>query len=259
MNPELETPEEDFAGGIEHQQNGVDPTKAKPEADPNLELRSAMAELAGTVKSFATASTPKAADPVLTEEQKAELWAIYNPEKSKPDFMKKFFRLNPEATPEEIKEAKELFADMQQGLVKQAIVGSRNIASQEFQKMRQEFAPILEYVAQARAEQTKNRFYEGYSSLNDPRYAKVIDATARLLAGQNFDSEASYFKALAEGAAETIKGVLPEFALDAKTTKPAANAPRLPRTSAGGTGGSGGGGSKEKAGSSDDDSGSIQW
>ena len=99
------------------------------------------------------------------------------------------------------------------------------------------------YVSKQNAEGTKTRFYSSFPGLSEPRYAKVIAATAKDLATQNFADESAYFKALAEGAAETIKAVLPEFDLGAKTaTQPkAGTSPRLPRTSAGGTGGTGGG------------------
>ena len=131
---------------------------------------------------------------------------------------------DPNEVQSSIAERKALFAEMQKGLVKQAIVGSRNLFQQEIQKLREEYAPLQEHYSQQRAEQTKSRFFKSYEGLSDPKFEKVVQATARLLGDKTFDSEESYFKALAEGAAETIKGILPDFDLGAtgnETKKPA--------------------------------------
>src|SRR4051812_40029412 len=101
-------PNTDVVDELEHEdgivEGGEDTTTATTTTDKPDELRKAMAELATTVRTIAT---PKEKDdePALTEEQKAELWAVYNPEASRKDFFKKFFRMNPEATPEEVTEA----------------------------------------------------------------------------------------------------------------------------------------------------------
>lgn len=238
MTAELEDPNLDDTD-LDDGSPEVEPKVSKPESHD--ELKAAMAELAGTVKTLAT---PKEApEPELTQEQKNELWAVYNPEATRKDFMKKFFRLNPDATPEEETEARDLFKEMQQGLMKQAVTGSRNLMQIELSKRDEKLARLEEYVSKQNAEQTKTRFYTQFASLSDPRYAKVIAATAKELASGTFADEASYFKALAEGAAETIKGIIPEFDLGASQTKTksAGTSPRLPRTSVGGTGGTGGG------------------
>ena len=240
-------------------------TTQQDAAPANNELSNAVKELSTNFRSFAeSAKQPtQQQEPELTDEQKNELWAVYNPTKSRADFIQKFFRLNPEATPDQINEAKELFADLQKGLVKQSIVGARNLAQAEYAKMRQEFGPALEFVAQARAQATRDRFFSANESLKDPKFSKVIDATARTLADKTFASEAEYFKALADGAAETIKAVLPDFELSPKQKQQqqrSASTPRLPRTSVGGSGGAGnGGGDTDKGGSSDDDSSSLSW
>ncbi len=102
--------------------------KAKTEND---EMRAALAELAGTVNKIVAPKEKEAAP--LTPQQEKEYWALFDPEESKPDFMKKWFRMNPEATEDEIKEAREMWKHMQEGIVKQAVVGSRRIAAQEFE------------------------------------------------------------------------------------------------------------------------------
>ena len=225
--------------------DGAEEPKAPvtPPTGTNDDLKAAMAELAGTVTKLAM---PKAElEKELTQDQKDELWAVYNPKKDKPDFMRKFFRLNPEATLEEEKEAEDLFKSMQTGLMRQAVTGARNLMQIELAKRDEQLASLQEYVSKQNAEQTKSRFYSQYEGLSESRYAKVIAATAKELATQTFKDESSYFKALAEGAAETIKGIIPEFVLGAGQTnknKSAGTSPRLPRTSAGGTGGAGGGG-----------------
>lgn len=207
----------------------------------NDDLRAAMTELAGIVKGQ-VAPKKEEKEPELTQEQKDEFWAVYNPEKKDPKFLDKFFRLTEDMTPEQKAEFKALFADLQQGLVKQSVVGARNLMQIELAKLREEFAPAQEYISEARAERTRGRFFEKYETLKDPRYAKIIAITAKDLSSREFANEAEYFKALAEGAAETIAGVEPTFALGAaKTKQTPGTTPRLPRTSVGGTGGAGGG------------------
>jgi len=104
----------------------------------------------------------------------------------------------------------------------------------------QEYGPLREYVEEQKREATRGRFYGTYQALDDQKYQKIIDATARALDNKVFADEAEYFKALAEGAAESIKAILPEFDLGAKpTTKTPGKTPKLPRTSAGGGGGAG--------------------
>lgn len=242
-------------------------TPAAPAApDP---MKAAMAELAQTMKGLAT---PKTVERQPTKEEIDEFWGVYNPEKTNPDFFKKWMRLQADMDPNEaqtsIAERKALFAEMQQGLVKQSLIGSRNLMQQELAKIREEFAPMNDYVSQQRAEATRSRFFESYPALATKteegklQFASLIDATARVLSDRkDFQNEEQYFKALAESAAGTIKGVLPTFDLGAKPQpKSAMTSPRLNRSSAGGTGGSGGGGgATSKKGKSDDDSDSIQW
>lgn len=212
-----------------------DSKEAKP--DPNAELRSAMTELAGTVRDIAK---PKEKEPELTPEQKSELWAIYDPEKTNKDFMKKFWKLNPDATPEEVAEAKSMWSAMQQGLVKQAVVGSMNLTKSELKKMRDEYGPALEYIQQARAKETRSRFDGAYPSLADVKYNKFVQVNAKLLEGKTFKDEDEYFKVLAESTAESIKAINADFDLGKKPeTKPAGSAPKLSRTSVGGQGGTG--------------------
>lgn len=207
---------------------------------PTDDLRAAMTELAGIVKGQVT---PKDTAPAeLTQDQRDELWAVYNPEKKDPKFLDKFFRLTEDMTPEQKAEFKTLFADLQQGLVKQSVVGARNLMQIELSKLREEFDPAQEYISEARAERTRGRFFDKYETLKDSRYAKIIAITAKDLSSREFANEGAYFKALAEGAAETIAGVEPTFALGAaKTKQTPGTTPRLPRTSVGGTGGAGGG------------------
>jgi hypothetical protein len=219
----------------------VHETPETEKTPPTDDLRAAMTELAGIVKGQ-VAPKKDDAPAELTQEQKDELWAVYNPEKKDPKFLDKFFRLTEDMTPEQKAEFKTLFADLQQGLVKQSVVGARNLMQIELAKLREEFAPAQEYISEARAERTRGRFFDKYESLKDPRYAKIIAITAKDLSSREFKDEGEYFKALAEGAAETIAGVEPTFALGAaKTKQTPGTTPRLPRTSVGGTGGAGGG------------------
>lgn len=223
-----------------------------PEPKPVTEdaLARAMESLAGKISPREPA---RSAEPELTEEQKREMWAVYDPKKGRADFMKKFFRLNPDASAEEEAEAEGLFADMQKGFVKQAIVGSRNIMLPELEKLRQEFAPLQEYISQRKQEELRGRFYKEYPALEDERYGAVIDAVASGMRNREFKSEKEFFKAVAEAAAGSIRKLVPDFDLGKTQTKPAGTAPRLPRTSAGGTGGVGAGKSTGSGKASDDD------
>lgn len=264
---EEETQEETFVESVEEKKEEQQEEKKgqqqqeEKKDDPNAELRSAMADLAGTVKDLAK---PKEEKTELTEEQKNELWAVYDPEKTQKDFMRKFFRMNPEATEDEVKEARGLFGDIQKGFVRQAVVSSRNIMDVELDKMREEFEgvvkPLREFYETTRARETQERFNEVYPGLDDPKFEKIVKAQAKLIADEKFKTEDEYFKALAEGAAETIKGVIPEFDL-AKPAKTAATSPKLPRSRVGGSGGLGEGKTKpeEKKGKVEDDADTLDW
>jgi hypothetical protein len=240
---------------VEEQPQGTEEGAAPKETD---ELKSALAELTKTVQTGFAKPKEEGKEAELTEEQKEEFWAIYNPEKSQKDFFKKWFRLNPEATQEELDEVKALWADAQKGLVRQAVVGSRNITMSEIEKLRAELKPALDYYSTAKAAETRTRFYDSYPSLKDEKYEKVVAATARTLADKSYDTEEEYFKDLAEKSAEAIKGLIPTFDLGAKPKqKPTGTTPRVPRTSVGGTGGTGAGtgqGGPKKTGSGDIDS-----
>lgn len=245
---------------------GAPATTQKPD-----ELKTALTELAKTVGGMARDRQTQPQEKQLSEEEKAELWAVYNPTKSNPDFFRKWLRLNTDMDPAEvekaIKEYQPLFAEMQTGLVRQSVVGARNIMNIELARLREEFGPIVDYVSSAKAEKTREKFYGEYPALREEneagvnKYGDVIDAVARTLADQTFDSEAHYFKVLAESTAKAIKGLVPEFDLGKKPEKkPAVTSPRLPRTSVGGTGGTAAGGKKPaEKGKGDDDSDSLDW
>lgn len=225
---------------------GAEGDKSKPKPESTDDLKAAMLELTGIVKKQ---SEPKVEPKKeLSQDEKDELWGVYRPEKKDPKFLDKFFRLTEDMTPEQRGEFKALFDDFQSGMMRQAITGSKNLLSIELAKLREEFQPAQEFISKQKAETTRNAFYSKYPTLGEKteagglRYERIINATARTLADKEFDSETSYFKALAEGAAESIKAVLPEFDLGAVTTKkPAGTSPRLPRTRVGGTGGTGNG------------------
>src|ERR1700722_4289009 len=187
----------------------------------------------------------------LTPEQEKQLWAIYNPGKTNPKFHSKFFRLPDDATPEQVKEYQDMLADFQKGLVKQSVVGARNLAQIEFQKLRDEFAPVLKFYQEEQNRKTAESFYKAFPALGvqdesgNYRFSRVLAAAADSIKDQTFKSRDEYFKALAESAADTIKGVLPEFDLGAAPKTKPATKPGLPRTRVGGTGGTGAGGHDE--------------
>lgn len=212
----------------------------RPKAE-NDEMRQAITELATTVKGLAKPKEKE--EEKLTPEQIEELWGVFKPEQTRPDFMRKFFRMNPDATEDEIKEAREHFDVMHKGIVKQAVTGAKNYVEIMASKLREEMKEALDFVSEAKVERLQKKFYSQYPALQDPKYAKIVDAQAKALKDKTFDSEEEYFKALAEGAAEPIKALVPDFDLGKKPEKkPAATTSRLPRTSQGGQGGAGGGG-----------------
>ncbi len=239
----LEDDDIDLSQPSDDDQQPVD-DKDKPQQQPD-EMRTALADLAKTQKTILERTEKRdEKPPEMTAEQKAEFWAVYDPEKSDKEFFQKWFRLNPDATAEEKETVKGLFASVQEGLVRQSVKGSKNYTDYQLEQIKQEFAPIRAYVEEARAEATRGRFFKGYPTLNETKFEKIIQITARQLAEKNFADEKEYFKTLAEGVAETIKGVDPTFDLG-KQQQPAGKAPKLPRTSVGGGGGAGKGRTSE--------------
>lgn len=215
------------------------PEEETPPPEKPDDLRAAMTELAGTVKRIA--EPPAAAPPPPTAEEIADFWKVYDPESSDKEFFAKWFRLNPDATPEEKQQAKELFASVQKGLMLQSVTATRNYIAEARKEIDRDYGPLKEFVEEQKREATRGRFYGSYPGLEQPKFQKIIDATARSLDGKTFTSEGEYFKALAEGAADSIKAILPEFDLGAKQTtktKPG-QTPKLPRSSVGGGGGAG--------------------
>jgi hypothetical protein len=212
---------------------------AEPEPQKPDELRAAMTELAGTVSRLAQPPAEPARQP--TPDEIAELWAIYNPEKTNRDFFRKFFRLGDDATPEQLEEAKQLFTEMHSGMMRQAMQGARNFIAIEMERMQQEIGPIKEYVETARREATRGRFYNSYPGLGEDKFDKIVSSVALTLNDKTFSDEDEYFKELAEGSAAAIKEILPDFDLGKAPEKPRipGKTPKLPRTSVGGGGGAG--------------------
>jgi hypothetical protein len=229
----------------QQQEEGGGQQQKKPEQSD--EMRSAIADLAKTVGDLAK---PREEKKELSQDEINELWAVYDPKKTKADFMKKFFRMNDDVTPEQVQEAEALFYDLRDGIVKQSVTGSRHFLTIELDKLSKKLEPVLEHYEKQKTEDLRKRFFETYESLADPKYKKVIDAQAKLIGDKEFENEEAYFKALAEGAAEAIKALVPDFDLGQKPKpKPAATTQKLPRTTVGGGSGSGGGGATRQTSS----------
>lgn len=234
------------------QNQDVEPTLAKDKSQQSNEDRKPVDnELADEMRrlreTFEKGNTKKEDEPKLTPEQEAEMWAVFDPEKASPGFIKDFFNLPDDATPELIEKKKKLFATMQQGLVRQAVVGARNLHTIDFEKFKGEFQPVKEYVTRAEQRDAQRSFAEAYPALADKKYEKIVNLSAKSLKRETFKSEEEYFKALADSAAETIEAATGQkIDVGAKTTtqetkKPAGTTPRIPRTSVGSQGGTGGG------------------
>lgn len=264
--------EEQFVEDVQGTE-GADPAPTPEPKDAPVSqasLDAAFEKLSGAIS---TAVRPKEETAPMSEADQKKLWAIYDPEETQKDFMQKFFRLNPEATPEERAEAKAMFKNMQEGLVRQSIVGSRNLFQSELQKMRDEFSPLMTHYREVKAKELQTNFFKAYPALGEQdeatgsfRYMTAVRLAAQDLATSTFDSEPKYFKALAEKAAGIVSGIVPGFVLGDSKTKPKSSTttPRLPRTSAGGTGGAARGGEergdgKSVRGSNGDDATTLDW
>lgn len=263
---------DDFVGDVQQGQDGkgavtkTDETAA-PAPQNNDELRAALAKLTDVTTALAT---PKKEEVHETPEQVAERWGIWNPEKGDPDFFKKFLRLAADMPPEEqakaIAEYKQLFAGMQHGIVRQAVVGARNLFNEALVKQNAELKELRDYVSSQKAEQIRGRFEDFAPAFSDREtFGPILKLVATELASQTFTDEKDYFKALAEGAAALVKRVRPDFDLQTATAtrSSATKNPRLPRTSVGGTGGSSGGGGGKGAtvirGENGDDAATLDW
>lgn len=241
----------------ETRETAVKPEKVEPADNGGAkdeEWKAALAKLTDNV----TRLTEKKPEPKEeTPEQRNAKWAVFEPEKADKEFFKKFFKLNAESTPEEVQAAKDTWALMQNGLMKQAIVGAMNVMEQKYAPQFQRLDALEEWRNQASAKELRSNFNETYPALADPIYADILKLSASELANKDFASHEEYFQALAERAAKTIKGVKPDFDLGAKPKTTTTSKPKLPRTSVGGTGGAGGAGKASKD-DSGDDSGSLE-
>jgi hypothetical protein len=203
-----------------------------PVDDSSKELADAAKELRGVVDGLKATPPPPAAG--LTPAQRAELWGVFDPEKGRTDFMRKFFRMNPEATPQEQQEAKELFAYAHEGMVRQSLTGARNFDRIMMDEIDRKYGPILEYVQQAALRDRQERFYSTFESLRDSKYFNIINAVSQQLMNKRYENEGEYFKDLAERSAKAIQEIVPDFDLGkGKKTKQAGSAVRIPRSSVG--------------------------
>lgn len=275
MNTETEDQNDQFVEDVQTEAKGLetappDTTSAAPKPVTQADLDAAFEKLGSTIS---TAVTPKASEPQMSAEEQKKLWAIYDPEGTQKDFMRKFFRLNPEATKEEEDEARSMFKSMQEGLVRQSIVGARNLYQADLAALREEFAPLMQYYRDAQAKELQSEFFKAFPALGEKdeesgsyRYMTAVRMAAQDLAQKTFPDRPSYFKALAEGAAKIVSGIIPGFALGAtpNKTKSSTNTPRLPRTGVGGTGGTARGGAdagdgKAVRGANGDDASTLDW
>lgn len=216
----------------------------KPVKSEGPDLTAAMTELGELIRKGQTAPAAPVKEPTQTEIN--EFWAVYNPEAKNKEFFKHFFSLPDDVTPERLAQAKEMFGDLQAGLMRQAMTGSKHYIAEALEKIKEEYGPVREYVETAKREKTRAEFYGEYPALNDEKFSVVVSAVAAQLNGKEFKSNKDYFEALAEGAAENIKRLIPEFDLGAKPKPKPGNTPKLNRTSAGGGGGAGKGKQQEE-------------
>lgn len=245
-------------GGGQGECGGEGKQQQQAEPDKVGKMEAALADLATHVK---TISTPQQTQKEPTPEEVAEFWGVYNPEKENPQFFDQFLRLMPDMDAEEKKKVIEafrpVFGAMQKGMVRQAMIGAQRLI-EKFQ--RDEFGPVKQHYTEAQAAAQKREFYDENPALEDDKFNPVLMAVAEQLSTQTFPSRKAYNKALAEGAAEQIKRLIPDFDLgQPKQAKQPATTPRLPRTSVGGSGGNGGGGADTKRSGDGNVSSAINW
>lgn len=278
---EIEPSEDQFVEDVQGETNGfvkpeaVAATTETPKPITQSDMDAAFEKLGTAITKAVTPQQQREAVQEMSPAEVKKLWAIYDPEEGQKDFMRKWFRMNPEATEQDVTEARAMWKNMQEGLVRQAVVGSRNLMTVELDKMRKEYAkqfePLQKFYQEAQAEKLSTEFFSAFPTLGElndagkPKYMKAIKIAADELAKQNFNSRPEYFQALAERAAEFVKGILPDFDLGkaANKNKTSTSTPRLPRTGAGGTGGTSreveAAGAKVQRGANGDDSGTLDW
>lgn len=243
-----------------HQQQNPGKGAADDGGGKGSHLEKAMAELAGQVKTLATASQPKPQPKQMTKEEEDEYFGVWNPTKTNPHFIREFFGLPEDADPKLVEAAGQRLAHMQEGLVRQAVVSAQRVLAPIFKKLQDKIDLHEGHFTKQQQERYRTEFYGTYPGLNERRFDKVIAAVASELSEQDFKSEKEYYKALAEGAAASIKELIPDFDLAAEVqtkTKPAGTTPRLPRSGAGGGGGAGNKGSQKQTDPNGDQSDSI--
>lgn len=223
-------------------------------AKKGVDLEKALADLAGTVGNLAKVKEPTPQPKQMTKEEEDEYFGVWNPTKINPNFVKEFFNLPDDVDDKTMQAAAQRLAQLQEGLVRQAVVSAQRVLGPYFKKLEERVKLGEDYVSQAQAEKTRGRFFEAYPGLNEPRFSKIISAISSTLADKDFEGEDDFFKALAEGAANHIKELIPDFDLAKPAKKPSVTTPRLPRSGAGGGGGAGnkGGDQKDKSGDESD-------
>lgn len=200
------------------------------------EMREAMAELARTVKTAIEPRPTRQAPVKLTPEQLNERFAVYNPDAK---FIRSFFRLPDDATPEHVTEATAQFTALRDGLVKQAVTSAWRVVEQQLATRDQQIREIQSYTEQQRSRQVRQDFNDRYKPLADPKYDRILRAAHMEISDTDFRTNEEYFDALAKVADEAIRGIDPNFRLGKPNQRSSGNLPSLPRSGGGGGGGSG--------------------
>lgn len=224
-----QTPELD-----EHGKPVVKQEEPKPEEDWKTGLRD-LTNVVKTIIPKKDEQQPKQP----TKEELAKQWAVFNPTEQNKEFFHKFFGLAADADPKDLEERQALFAYMQEGLVKQAIIGARNLFAAELAKRDEVIQQLQAHYSETQTKSLRENFGTAYSAFADKKYDRVLAMASEELAGQEFDSQEKYFDALAERAAGFVREFVPDFD-PGKPQPKKPGTPRLPRTSVGGSGGAGG-------------------
>lgn len=215
-----------------------------PAVDP--QITSLLEQIVSAQRQVAAPAPEPKEEPVLSDEEFAKQWGIFDPTSTNPNFIRDFFRipadLEPEALNAEVKRYTDFFTNMRDGIARQAIIGAKNLMIAREAELMKTFQPLLEHHQQIQQQQTQERFFSTYPVLKEEAFKPIIATIASSMAKENFTSETDFFKALAGRTEAFLKTHNPNFSLNAPvsataTNSPTGTTPKLPRSAAGSTGG----------------------
>lgn len=245
LNPDLAPPVE----GADDDTTVVVPLVAKPLA--NDELTKALAKLAEGQTALTTAITPKKVPP--TAEELKKQWKVWE---ANPEYVKKFFKLADDASPEQITEGMSQLHALRDGFMQQTGTFVQAALQQALGPMASQIQEFQSFRDEQQRQQLWTDFNGRYPALADPKFRDILRITSDGLASATHKTNEEFFDALAKGAAGYITQINPAFVLgDPQNATPnAGKMPKLPRGGAGGGGGTAKGSTPKQTDKDDIDS-----